>query len=135
MRGAPFTKAKAAADFPAVVDLLPTDADADSDKFVAVQVPVALLLRGENPAPHGKKADEVRPMFVDHGDAAAAWYNAHRAHTSVASATLLATAADMGAYVPPTPGTEPVGRGQRPDLGRAPPTTTSSRPSRPRWPS
>ena len=42
--GAPFTKAKAAADFPAVADLLPADADDDSDKFVAVQFPVALLV-------------------------------------------------------------------------------------------
>ena len=88
--GAPFTKAKAAADFPEVDDLLPADADDDSDEFVAVQVPVALLLRGENPALHGKKADEVRSKFKDHDNAATAWYDAHRAHISAASATLFA---------------------------------------------
>ena len=40
-------------------------------------------------------------MFGDHRDAAAAWYDAHRAHTSMANATLLAAAANMGAHLPP----------------------------------
>ena len=45
--GAPFVKTKAAADFPAVADLLLADADNNSNEFVAVQVLVTLLLGGE----------------------------------------------------------------------------------------
>ena len=48
--GTTFTKAKAATDFPSIVGHLPPDTAAD-DKYVAVQVPVALLIRGDNVGP------------------------------------------------------------------------------------
>ena len=98
--GTAFTKAKAAKDFPSVVDLLPPNA-ANDNEHVAVHVPVALLIGGTNVAPHGKRVDEVRPLFKDHEEAATAWYDAHRAHTPEASATLLAAAGDMCAHLPP----------------------------------
>ena len=122
--GTTFTKAKAATDFPSIVGHLPPGAAAD-DEYVAVQVPVALLIGRDNVVPHSKRVDEVRPLFEDHGDAAVAWYNAHRAYTPESSAALLAAAADMGALAS-RPGTPPGSRSR-------PPTTTSSRPSLLRW--
>ena len=106
--GTAFTKAKAATDFPSIVAHLPADA-ADDDEYAAVQVPVALLLGGDKVAPHGKRVDEVRPLFEDHGEPAVAWYDAHRAHTPEASAALLAAAADMGAHLPPLKASQSAG--------------------------
>ena len=97
--GAPFTKAKAAADFPSIVALLLKDA-ADDDEYAAVQAPVVLLAGGENPAPHGKRVDKVRPLFEDHGEAATAWCDAIRAYAPEASAALLAAAGAMGTHLP-----------------------------------
>ena len=108
LAGTPFTKAKAATDFKTVVAILPPDA-AEDDEHVAVQVPVALLAGGLNAAPHGKRVDEVRPLFEDHGEAATAWYDALRAHTPEASAILLAAAGDMGNHLPPLKATQSAG--------------------------
>ena len=108
LAGTPFTKAKAAADFASVAELLGANA-ADDDDFVAVQIPVALLIGGKSKAPHGKRVDEVRPLFEDHGEAAVAWYDALRTHTPAASATLLAAAGDMGAHLPPLKASQSAG--------------------------
>ena len=101
LAGETFTKAKAVADFGDVAKHLPGGATAaDDDEYIVVQVPVAILLGGQNMSPHGRSVDEVRPMFADFGDDAVAWHDAIRTHTSAAGDALIAAAADMGACLP-----------------------------------